>query len=51
MNAADARTHHPGIGSREGNGINAFIEVRSRATFGVPPRARRAFPGLRGTRA
>ncbi len=47
MNAADARRHHPGIGPRAGNGINAFMEVRSRATFGVPPRARRAYPGLR----
>jgi hypothetical protein len=46
MNAADARGHHPGIGPRARNGINAFMEVRSRATFGVPPRSRRAYPGL-----
>ena len=44
MNAADARTHHPGIGTRHHNGINAFIEVTSRATFAVPPRAQRAYP-------
>ncbi len=44
MNAADARAHHEGIGARRHNGINAFMEVRSRATFAVPPRARRAFP-------
>jgi hypothetical protein len=46
MNAADARTHHADIGARHRNGINAFMEVRSRATFAVPPRARRAYPGL-----
>ncbi len=46
MNAADARTHHGSIGARRRNGINAFIDVRSRATFAVPPRSRRAFPGL-----
>jgi hypothetical protein len=46
MNAADARHHHPGVGARARNGINAFMEVRSRATFGVPPRSGRAFPGL-----
>jgi hypothetical protein len=47
MNAADARTHHPGIGARHHNGINAFIDVRTRATFAVPARARRAYPYLR----
>jgi len=46
MNAADARHHHPAIGPRAGNGINAFMEVRSRATFGVPPRSARGYPGL-----
>jgi hypothetical protein len=46
MNAADARAHHGGIGARRHNGLNAFMDVRSRATFGVPPRSRRAFPGL-----
>jgi len=31
-------------GHRANNGINAFIEVTSRATFAVPPRAQRAYP-------
>jgi hypothetical protein len=44
MNAGDARAHHPRIGARANNGINAFIEVRSRATFAVPPRRQRAYP-------
>ena len=47
MNAADARRHHPAIGLRANNGINAFMEVVSRATFAVPPRARRVYPGGR----
>jgi hypothetical protein len=46
MNAADARRHHPHIDDRHNNGINAFIDVRSRATFAVPPRHRRAYPYL-----
>lgn len=46
MNAADARTHHSGIGARHHNGINAFIDVQSRATFAVPARARRSYPYL-----
>jgi len=46
MNAADAPTHHPTVGVRRHNGINAFIDVRSRATFGVPPRRHRAYPHL-----
>jgi hypothetical protein len=46
MNAADARRHHPHIDDRRNNGINAFIDVRSRATFAVPPRNRRAYPYL-----
>jgi hypothetical protein len=50
MNGADARSHHPGIGSRHHNGINAFIDVHSRATFAVPARARRAYPYLRPQR-
>ncbi len=44
MNAADARTHHPGIGARHDNGINPLTEVISRATFAVPARAQRAYP-------
>jgi hypothetical protein len=47
MNAADARHHHPTVGVRHHNGINAFIDVRTRATFAVPARARRAYPYLR----
>jgi hypothetical protein len=47
MNAADARGHHAAIGLRTNNGINAFMQVLSRATFAVPPRALRAYPGLR----
>lgn len=46
MNAADAEAHHGAIGRRRHNGINAFMQVHSRATFAVPPRHRRAFPGL-----
>ena len=46
MNAADARTHDASIGSRHSNGINAFIDVTARATFAIPPRAQRAYPGL-----
>jgi hypothetical protein len=44
MNAADASQHHPAVGARHHNGINAFINVRTRATFAVPARARRAYP-------
>jgi hypothetical protein len=47
MNAADARRHHAAIGARDNNGINAFIDVRSRATFAVPPREHRAYPHRR----
>jgi hypothetical protein len=46
MNAADAPSHHPAVGVRRRNGINGFIEVRSRATFVIPPRGTRAFPYL-----
>jgi hypothetical protein len=46
MNAADGPHHHRAVGLRANNGINAFMEVMSRATFGVPPRSRRAFPGM-----
>jgi hypothetical protein len=49
MNAADARHHHSAVGARHHNGINAFIDVRSRATFAVPARARRAYPYLHAT--
>ena len=46
MNAADARHHHASIGLRRNNGINQFMRVLSRATFAVPARAQRAYPGL-----
>jgi hypothetical protein len=49
MNAADGPHHHSAVGLRANNGINAFMEVVSRATFAVPPRARRAYPGQRFT--
>ena len=45
MNAADARRHHASIGHRRNNGLNRFMTVMSRATFAVPPRAQRAYPG------
>jgi hypothetical protein len=51
MNAADGLHHHPAVGRRANNGINAFMEVVSRATFAVPPRAHRAYPGQRFTDA
>ena len=49
MNAADGPHHHPAVGLRADNGLNAFMEVVSRATFAVPPRAQRAYPGQRFT--
>jgi hypothetical protein len=49
MNAADGAHHHPAVGQRANNGINAFMDVVSRATFAVPPRSRRAYPGQRLT--
>jgi hypothetical protein len=45
MNAADARLHHHSIELRRHNGINQFMNVLSRATFAVPARAQRAYPG------
>jgi hypothetical protein len=45
MNAADARRHHGSIGMRHHNGINRFMRVLSRATFAVPGRGQRAYPG------
>jgi dye decolorizing peroxidase len=44
MNAADGPHHHPAVGLRANHGINAFMEVVSRATFAVPARAQRAYP-------
>lgn len=51
MNAADARHHHTSIGLRRNNGINQFMRVLSRATFAVPVRAYRAYPGYPPERA
>jgi hypothetical protein len=45
MNATDGRHHHASIGLRRNNGINEFMRVISRATFAVPARAHRAYPG------
>jgi hypothetical protein len=45
MNAADGPHHHRSVGLHANNGINGFMEVVSRATFAVPPRAQRAYPG------
>ena len=47
INAADGTHHHSDVGLRANNGINAFMDVVSRATFAVPPRTRRAYPGQR----
>ena len=47
MNGADGPHHHPAVGLRSNNGINAFMEVVTRATFVDPPRAQRAYPGQR----
>ena len=44
-NAADGPHHHRDVGLRANNGINAFMQVVSRATFAVPQRAQRAYPG------
>ncbi len=44
MNAADGSDYHRSVGARRRNGINAFFDVTHRATFGIPPRALRAFP-------
>ncbi|MCP3821649.1 hypothetical protein NLX86_27215 [Streptomyces sp. A3M-1-3] len=46
MNAGDATGHHARIGVRRRNGINSFMDVRSRATFAVPARRDRAYPLL-----
>ena len=33
-----------GLSARQRHGVDAFVEVTSRATFAVPPRAQRAYP-------
>ncbi|MBV9796175.1 MAG: Tat pathway signal protein [Actinobacteria bacterium] len=44
MNGADGTGYHGAVGTRRRNGINAFFDVTHRATFGLPPRALRAYP-------
>lgn len=48
MNGADGPDHHRAVGARRRNGINAFFDVTHRATVGIPARAVRAYPHLRG---
>jgi hypothetical protein len=48
MNGADGSDYHSAIGARHRNGINSFITVTHRATFGIPPRPLRAFPHWNG---
>jgi hypothetical protein len=47
MNGADGTAYHGSVGARRRNGINAFIDVTHRATFGIPSRALRAYPHQR----
>jgi hypothetical protein len=47
MNGADGTAYHRSVGARHRNGINAFFDVTHRATFGIPPRALRAYPHQR----
>jgi hypothetical protein len=44
MNGADGPDYHRAVGARRHNGINAYFDVTHRATFGIPPRASRAYP-------
>ena len=46
MNAAEAHDINRRITATENNGINAFIDVRRRAYYIMPPRPDRAFPLL-----
>ena len=46
-NGADGTAYHGSVGARRRNGINAFIDVTHRATFGIPSRALRAYPHQR----
>ncbi|HET9093681.1 MAG TPA: hypothetical protein VFN36_01235 [Solirubrobacteraceae bacterium] len=48
MNAAEAHVINPRITATENNGINAFMDVRRRGTYLIPPRAGRAFPLVDG---
>jgi hypothetical protein len=47
MNGADGTGYHGSVGARRRNGINSFVDVTHRATFGIPPRALRAYPHQR----
>ncbi|MDQ8046464.1 MAG: hypothetical protein REI11_17805, partial [Patulibacter sp.] len=47
MNADKAVAANPEVGAQVNNGINEWLSVKNRANFLVPPRAARAFPGLR----
>lgn len=49
MNGADGTAYHGSVGARRRNGINAFVAVTHRATFGIPPRALRAYPHQRSS--
>ena len=46
MNVAEAHKINPQITATANNGINAFMDVRRRATYMLPSRAGRAFPLL-----
>ena len=46
MNAAEAHNINPRITATANNGINAFIDVRRRGYYIMPPRPNRAFPLL-----
>ncbi|HWE58889.1 MAG TPA: hypothetical protein VG228_04270 [Solirubrobacteraceae bacterium] len=46
MNAAEAHNINREITATTNNGINAFIDVRRRATYILPARTRRSFPLL-----
>jgi hypothetical protein len=48
MNAAEAHSINHRIGATVNNGINAFIDVRRRGNYIMPPRATRSFPLLPG---
>ncbi len=51
MNASSAQLRNPAITDTVNNGINAFIFVRRRANYILPPRRERAFPLLPGRAA
>lgn len=51
MNAAEAHNIDKSITATTNNGINAFMDVRRRANYILPSRARRSFPLLATTAA